>query len=442
MKVAKFGGSSVADAGQFKKVRAIVEANADRKVIVVSAAGKSDSEAVKVTDLLIQVEKLRDAGDDYMPVFNHIQSRFVGIRDALGLKVAIESDLQKIAKQIPNCSHDYLVSRGEFLTAKLMADFLGYQFIDAARFLVFDQNEVNYGESINRLRDFMSYDEHIVVPGFYGVDENGLTHLMPRGGSDISGALLANFVDADLYENWTDVSGIKMADPQIINNSRKINELTYEELQELSYMGISVFQEEAIQPAKEKQIPIAILNTNHPEEDGTLVVDSANSNANQLVTGIAGKKDYVVISIQKYQLNKRLDVMAKVFSVIQKFGVKFDYVPAGTDSVQFLAKRADVDGKLMAIVTALKSGCDLDAVKLEKNIAMVAAVSSQLGKRPAIAGKILDLLDNSQIKIHLVVQEGSDIKVVFGVANSDYEKTIEKIYRSTAVSATRLKMVI
>ncbi len=221
MKVAKFGGSSVADAGQFKKVRAIVEANANRKVIVVSAAGKSDSEAVKVTDLLIQVEKLRDAGDDYMPVFNHIQSRFVGIRDALGLKVAIESDLQKIAKQIPNCSHDYLVSRGEFLTAKLMADFLGYQFIDAARFLVFDQNEVNYGESINRLRDFMSYDEHIVVPGFYGVDENGLTHLMPRGGSDISGALLANFVDADLYENWTDVSGIKMADPRIINNSRK-----------------------------------------------------------------------------------------------------------------------------------------------------------------------------------------------------------------------------
>lgn len=442
MKVAKFGGSSVANAGQFKKVQAIVKANDDRRVVVVSAAGKSDDEPIKVTDLLIEIERLRDAHENYQPIFDHVAKRFVEIRDELGLTVEIEDDLRKISDRIHNCSHDYLVSRGEYLTAKLMADFLGFQFVDAARFMIFNGDQIDYKASIQRLNKIISTGYQIVVPGFYGVDKNGEIRIMPRGGGDISGSIMANLVDADLYENWTDVSGIKMADPRIINNSRKINELTYEELQELSYMGISVFQEEAIQPVKEKQIPIAILNTNHPEEDGTLVVDSVNSDPNQLVTGIAGKKDYVVISVSKYQLNKRLDIMAKIFSVIQKFGVSFDYVPSGTDSFSFLARRTEVADKLDVIINALENDCDLDSVKLEKNIALVAAVSYQLSKRPAIAGRILDLLDDSQIKIHLVIQEGSDIKVVFGVSNEDYERTIAKIYRDVNLKAKKLKMVI
>ncbi|EHO51766.1 aspartate kinase [Lentilactobacillus kisonensis] len=441
MKVAKFGGSSVADAGQFKKVREIVEANADRRVVVVSAAGKSATESIKVTDLLIEVEKLRDAGEDYRPVFKHIERRFVGIRDALGLNVAIENDLQKIEKRIENCSHDYLVSRGEFLTAKLMADFLGFQFIDAARFLVFDGHKVNYGESINRLRDFLSVNTQIVVPGFYGVDETGQIHIMARGGGDVSGAVLANLVDADLYENWTDVSGIKMADPRIVDHSRRINELTYDELQELSYMGVSVFQEEAIKPVEQRQIPIAILNTNHPEEDGTLVEKTVHRDQDQLVTGVAGKKDYVIISIKKYQLNKRFDIMAKVFSEIQRFNVPFEYVSSGTDSFSFLVKKDQLAGQLNAILTALKK-CDLDSVTLDQDVALVAAVSHELSERPANAGKILDFLNDSQIKVHLVIQEGSDIKVVFGVANKDYEKTIKKIYRNINSKTKKLRMAI
>ncbi|GHP13182.1 aspartokinase [Lentilactobacillus fungorum] len=441
MKVAKFGGSSVADAAQFKKVRSIVEASADRRIVVVSAAGKSSEESIKVTDLLMAVEKLRDAGEDYQPTFNHIERRFIGIRDALGLNVAIENDLQKIERLIPTCTYDYLVSRGEFLTAKLMADFLGFQFLDAARFLVYDGHTVNYGESINRLRDFLSANSRIVVPGFYGVDEAGEIHVMARGGGDVSGAIMANLVDADLYENWTDVSGIKMADPRIVDHSRRISELTYDELQELSYMGVSVFQEEAIKPVAERQIPIAILNTNHPEEDGTLVEGTVRRDPNQLVTGVAGKKDYVIISIQKYQLNKRFDVMAKVFSEIQAFNVPFEYVSSGTDSFSFLAKRSQLAGKLGAILAALKK-CGLDRVKLEKDIALVAAVSHELGSRPANAGKILDLLNDSQIKVHLVIQEGSDIKVVFGVANEDYEKTIKKIYRDVNLKAKKLRMAI
>ncbi len=442
MKVAKFGGSSVADAGQFKKVKAIVEGTADRRAIVVSAAGKSDQEPIKVTDLLIKIELLRDADQDYTAVFNHIAERFIGIRDDLGLSIAIEDDLRFIKAQIKTASHDYLVSRGEFLTAKLMANFLGFRFVDAARFMVFRDDQFDYQEAKKRLKSIFDYGSRIVVPGFYGIDEDGQTHLMPRGGSDISGSILANLLDADLYENWTDVSGIKMADPRIIDQSRKINELTYEELQELSYMGISVFQEEAIQPVKEKQIPVAILNTNHPEEDGTLVVNHVKASAARLVTGIAGKKDYVIISINKYQLSKRLDVLSQVFAVIQRFDVPFDYLPSGTDSFSFIARRSDITTKLRSIMTALEDECDLDSVKLETDISLVAVVSDQLGKRPAIAGKILDMLDDSQIKIHLVIQESSDIKLVFGVANQDYERTIEKIYRNVNLKTKKLRMAI
>ncbi|MFD1125198.1 aspartate kinase [Lentilactobacillus raoultii] len=442
MKVAKFGGSSVADAEQFKKVKAIVMGNDDRRAIVVSAAGKSVSEPVKVTDLLIKIEQLRDAGRDYLPVFNHIAKRFVAIRDELGLNVAIEDDLRTIKQQIPQASHDYLVSRGEFLTAKLMADFLGFRFIDASRFMFFSCDHFDYKAAGNRLKAIISQSSRIVVPGFYGVDEAGMTHLMPRGGSDISGAILANLLNADLYENWTDVSGIKMADPRIIDQSRKINELTYEELQELSYMGISVFQEEAVQPVRKKQIPIAILNTNHPEEDGTLVVDHVRENAAGLITGIAGKRDYVIISINKYQLSKRLDILSQVFAIIQRFNVSFEYLPSGTDSFSFLAKRSAVANQVEAIINALEDEVDLDSVKLETGISLVAVVSDQLSKRPAIAGKILDILDSSQIKIHLVIQESSDIKLVFGVANQDYEKTIEKIYRNVNANEKKLRMAI
>lgn len=442
MKVAKFGGSSVADSDQFKKVKAIVMGNADRKAVVVSAAGRSENEPVKVTDLLIKIEQLRDAGQDYLPVFNHIAERFVSIRDDLGLNVAIEDDLRVIKSQIAQASHDYLVSRGEFLTAKLMADFLGFRFVDAKRFMIFNDDQFDYSKSRNFLKSIVADGSRIVVPGFYGVDESGRTHLMPRGGSDISGSILANLLDADLYENWTDVSGIKMADPRIIDQSRKINELTYEELQELSYMGISVFQEEAVQPVRAKRIPIAILNTNHPEEDGTLVVDQVRENTANLITGIAGKKDYVIISINKYQLSKRLDILSKVFSIIQRFDVSFDYLPSGTDSFSFIAKRAAVSNKVQAIISALEEESDLDSVQLEKDISLVAVVSDQLGKRPAVAGKILDILDNSQIKIHLVIQESSDIKLVFGVANKDYEKTIEKIYRNVSLNEKKLRMAI
>ncbi|MQS53578.1 aspartate kinase [Companilactobacillus mishanensis] len=430
MKVAKFGGSSVADSDQFRKVKAIANSDLDRKVIVVSAAGKSSAEPVKVTDLLIQLEDAKSNGTDCQRIFDHISDRVLKIRDELNLDVNIENDLKEIYSKLDSCSHDYLVSRGEYLTGKLMAAYLGYYFADAKDFMIFDRENFDYQASEKRIKEIMAAHEYIVAPGFYGANEDGSIHLMPRGGSDISGSILASLLNASLYENWTDVSGILMADPRIVNHSKKIDVLTYDELQELSYMGIGVFQEEAVRPVREKQIPTKILNTNHPEDGGTLVVDSAAKKSdNNIITGIAGKKNYTVITIKKYQLNKHIEVLQNVLSVLQKFHISINYVPSGMDSFSFLCRQSEVSNKLEAILLKLRNTCGLDSVEVNRDIALVAAVSLQLSKRPAIAGKILDYLDNSLINVRLVIQEGSDIKVVFGVSNEDYEKTISKIYR-------------
>lgn len=430
MKVAKFGGSSVADAIQFEKVKNIVESDSKRSVVVVSAAGKSQKEPVKVTDMLIKLEKALKAGTDFQLLFGHISARVLKIRDDLNLDVNIEQDLDDIYQNLNHCSHDYLVSRGEFLTGKLMAAYLGYHFVDAKDVMIFDGDQFDYAKSAEKVKSAYQRYSRILVPGFYGANLDGSIHLMPRGGSDISGSILAKLLDAELYENWTDVSGILMADPRIVNHSKKIDILTYDELQELSYMGIGVFQEEAVRPVREKSIPTKILNTNHPEEGGTLVVDAKDKQVNdQIITGIAGKKNYTVITIKKYQLNKHIEVLQKVLAVLQKFRIAINYVPSGNDSFSFLFQQSDISNKLESIVLKLKQTCGLDDVEVNKDIALVAAVSLQLSKRPAIAGKILDYLDNSLINVRLVIQEGSDIKVVFGVANEDYEKTISKIYR-------------
>ncbi|MCV3763587.1 aspartate kinase [Companilactobacillus farciminis] len=437
MKVAKFGGSSVADAGQFKKVKEIVKSDSERQIVVVSAAGKSPSEKIKVTDLLIELEQAIKANKDFSKIFNKISSRILKIKADLGLEIDIEADLKEIASYLNNCSHDYLVSRGEFLTGKLMAKFLGYYFVDAKDILIFDGDNLNYELSSQKLDSILKIHHNILVPGFYGSNSDGSVHLMPRGGSDITGAILANLVDAQLYENWTDVSGILMADPRIVDHSKKIDVLTYEELQELSYMGVGVFQEEAVRPVRQKNIPTEILNTNCPNAGGTLVVAKEKHLNNNIVTGIAGKKDYIVITIKKYRLSKHLEVLQRVLAVFQRQHISIDSTPSGNDGFSFLCQRNDIGGKLKLIIQELKSDCGVDAVNVRENIALVAAVSLKLSSRPAIAGRILNYLDESLIKVKFVFQDGSDIKVVFGVNNEDYEKTIEKIYHESINSITQ-----
>lgn len=439
MKVAKFGGSSVADAAQFKKIKKIIEADPSRQAVIVSAIGKSAQEPVKVTDMLLELElSLRNNGN-YQVIFQKIADRVLKIRNDLRLTLPIEDDLDQIKQNLAHCSHDYLISRGEYLTAKLMAEYLNFHFVDAKEILIFNDHNFDYEKSQKRLQIIFNKYQHLVIPGFYGCNEDGSIHLMPRGGSDISGAIVSNLLNAELYENWTDVSGILMADPRIVNRSRKIDVLTYDELQELSYMGFNVFQEEAVRPVRQKKIPTKILNTNHPEEGGTLVVDSSAKKLNDnLITGIAGKKDYTVITIKKYQLNKHLEILQKVLNVLQKFNLPVNYVSSGSDAFSFLYQQKEVNDKLQSIVSKLKDLCDLDSVEVNKDIALVAAVSLQLSKRPAIAGKILDYLDNSLINVQLVIQESHDIKVVFGVHNRDYERTIKKVYSDICHSNRKL----
>lgn len=432
MKVAKFGGSSVADAEQFKKVKNIVLADDQRNIVVVSAAGKSALESVKVTDLLIELEQALLKGTDYQPLFKKICQRIVKIKEDLQLNIPIEAELAKVKNNLHSCSYDYLISRGEYLTAKMMADYLGYYFVDAKDILIFDGDSIDYSSSAKRLQKIYHSHQHIVIPGFYGANEDGSIHLMPRGGSDISGSVVANLLDANMYENWTDVSGILMADPRIVDHSKKIDVLTYDELQELSYMGIGVFQEEAIRPVRQKGIPTKILNTNHPEEGGTMVVSAIkNTQDNQIVTGIAGKKNYVVITIKKYQLNRHIEILQKVLSIFQRFNISINYAPFGSDGFTFLCQHKEISKDLKVILNELKDSCNLDDVEVNQDIALVAAVSLQLSKRPAIAGKIMNYLDNSLIHVRFVFQEGSDIKIVFGVSNADYEKTIAHIYQES-----------
>ncbi|GAB5056867.1 aspartate kinase [Companilactobacillus alimentarius] len=430
MKVVKFGGSSVADVKQFRKVKAIIQADNRRQVVVVSAIGKSLQQPIKMTDMLIELERARDLGEDINEIFESISERFLKIRDDLKIGLVLEKDLLEIKDNLFTCSHDYLISRGEYLTAKLMAKYLGYKFVDASLVMIFKENGFDYGASKRALLKIRSKYQNIVVPGFYGVQIDKSIQLMARGGSDISGAILANLLDAKLYENWTDVSGILMADPRIVDHSQKIDILSYEELQELSYMGIGVFQEEAILPVRKKQISTKILNTNDPKASGTLVVGSIDRQIEKrIITGIAGKKNYTVITIKKYQLNRHIEILQQVLSILQKHHIVASYVPSGNDGFSFLCQQDSSNPNLESAISNLRNSCNLDKIIINKNIALVAAVSWQLSQRPSLAGKILDFLDNSRINVKLVIQEGSNMKVIFGVNDADYERTIVKIYQ-------------
>ncbi len=427
MKVAKFGGSSVANAAQFKKVKQIITSDSSRKAIVVSAAGKSADQPVKVTDLLIRINRLRRAGENYLATFDQLKKRILSIRDGLKLNLDIESDLMAIFNRIDSCSYDYLVSRGEFLSGKLMAAYLGFQFIDPAQFLLFENGRVDLEKSREQLMPLLKANQGIVVPGFYGADEFGMIHLMPRGGSDISGALLANILDANLYENWTDVSGIKMADPNIVNHSKKIDRISYDELHELSLMGAKVFQEDAILPVKQKGIPVAVLNTNRPQEGGTLVVNSSSTEKHEVV-GIAGKRDFVVISVKKPGLNQHQDSVAKISAILRKFDLNVDFAPFGPDVIDLLVSEKDKHCDLKKLVKVLKEQLSFQEVNVQDNIALVAAVSSHLRMQPALACRLAAALDSKDIPVHLVIQKDQDIKVLFGVSNSEYAETIKNIY--------------
>ena len=434
MKVVKFGGSSMADAGQFRKVRDILLADPQRKVVIVSAAGKRFKNDHKLTDLLYLCHAHTQYGVDCSGVFDMITSRYLEIRDELGIELDLETEFAALKERLnaKAVSQDEVVSRGEYFSAKLMAAYLGFQFIDAADWIKFNfDGTVDQESSYEALRGQMM-GIGAVIPGFYGLMPDGHIRTFSRGGSDITGALAAAALDADVYENWTDVSGILMADPRIIENPETIPEITYDELRELSYSGAQVLHEGTIFPVREKNIPLNIRNTNDPEHPGTLIMErfDHDSDPHRFLTGITGKKDFTVITLNKRGMSGQVGVLRKILTVLERHNVSVDYIPNGIDCVSVMMATESVAGKLYTVMGELQKEIEPDRMDVHDQIAVVAAVGRKMAFRPGISGKIFAALGEEGINIRMINQGPDELNIIFGVDNRDFAAAIKVLYHS------------
>ena len=434
MKVVKFGGSSMADAGQYRKIRDILMADPERRVVVVSAAGKRFSGDHKITDLLYLCHAHTQYGVDCSNIFEMIRSRYLEIRDELGIKLDLESEFAALKSGLDRkmVSQDELASRGEYFSAKLMAAFLGFQFVDAADWIRFKfdgsvDQEASYALLKDRYKGF-----GMVIPGFYGMMPDGKIRTFTRGGSDITGALAAAALDADVYENWTDVSGILMADPRIVDDPQTIPEVTYDELRELSYSGAQVLHEGTIFPVREKNIPLNIRNTNAPGDPGTMIKESfsGDSDPDRFITGITGKKDFSVVSLSKRGLSGQVGYLRKVLSIFERHNVSIDYVPNGIDNVSVVMPTEAVASSLYTIMAEIQKELEPDTLTVHDQIAVVAAVGRKMAFRPGISGKIFATLGEAGVNIRMINQGPDELNIIFGVDNKDFKTAIRVLYDS------------
>ena len=434
MKVVKFGGSSMADAGQYRKIRDILMADPERRVVVVSAAGKRFSGDHKITDLLYLCHAHTQYGVDCSNIYEMIRSRYLEIRDELGIQLDLESEFAALKSGLDRkmVSQDELASRGEYFSAKLMAAFLGFQFVDAADWIRFKfDGSVDQDATYALLKDRYK-GMGIVIPGFYGMMPDGKIRTFTRGGSDITGALAAAALDADVYENWTDVSGILMADPRIVDDPQTIPEVTYDELRELSYSGAQVLHEGTIFPVREKNIPLNIRNTNAPNDPGTMIKESfgGDSDPDRFITGITGKKDFSVISLSKRGLSGQVGYLRKVLSVFERHNVSIDYVPNGIDNVSVVMPTEAVASNLYTILAEIQKELEPDTLTVHDQIAVVAAVGRKMAFRPGISGKIFATLGEAGVNIRMINQGPDELNIIFGVDNKDFKTAIRVLYDS------------
>ena len=435
LKVVKFGGSSMADAGQYRKVRDILAADPTRKIVIVSAAGKRFSGDHKLTDLLYLCFSHVKYGVDCDRIFGMIRSRYLQIRDDLGLELDLEPELDALKKRIDSkqMTREELVSRGEYFSAKLMAAYLGFQFIDAADWVKFNMDgTVNQEESYEELRSRVTPGLGAVIPGFYGSMPDGAIHTFSRGGSDITGSLAAAALDADVYENWTDVSGILMADPRIVDAPQAIPEVTYDELRELSYSGAQVLHEDSIFPVREKNIPVNIRNTNEPDAPGTMIKESfeGDHDPDRFITGITGKKDFSIISLSKRGMSNQVGVLHKVLTVLVRHNISVDYVPNGIDNVSVVIPSDALAPQLYTVLSEIQNEVEPDTLDVHDKIAVVAAVGRKMAFRPGISGKIFAALGERGINIRMINQGPDELNIIFGVDNRDFKAAIRVLYNS------------
>ena len=439
-KVLKFGGSSLADSSQFAKVKGIVESEASREAVIVSAPGKRKSGDSKITDLLYLVHAHIKYGVSYDHILDMIKERYVEIKNNCGLTTDIEKVIDDTFAGIDKSTTvDHIVSRGEYFCALLMAEYLGYAFVDAADWLVFDYNgKVDNKKSEAKLREYKEIYERIVTTGFYGAYPSGEIRVFPRGGSDITGALAASFLGADIYENWTDVSGILMVDPRIVKNPKTIARVTYDELRELSYMGASVLHEDTVFPVRIKDIPVNIRNTNAPDDPGTIIGekfdDELKEEHERFITGIAGKKDYSIINIYKTRIGEnKISLLRQVLEIFDRYEIPVEQVPSGVDSFSVVFPSDSIKTRKYDLMHELQENESIDSCELTEGISLIAIVGRQMAYRTGISGRIFKVLGEEKINIRTIEQGADEINIMIGVYTEDFEKTVRVLYESFAL---------
>lgn len=433
IKVVKFGGSSVASAEQFKKVKDIVKEK-ERKYIVVSACGKESHEDYKVTDLLYLCEAHVSYHVSYDDLFNKVKDKYFRIKKELNLNIDLEKEFAIISNALEKhtISTDYLVSRGEYLTAKCMAEYLDAEFVDASEVIAFRYDgEVDMETTRANLKK-INTNKKVVIPGFYGALPNGTIKVMKRGGSDITGSIIANCIDADIYENWTDVNGIRVANPSIIDDPMRIPFINYNELRGLSYMGANVLHDDATFAVREKNIPIHIKNTNDPDNEGTVIMEDCSEvdkiRKPHTVTGITGRKDYTVITIIKNHSSTEIGFLKQLVSIFEKYRISIESVPITVDTFSVIVQSKLIAECLYEVVGTIKEEIKPEDIIVEDKVALIAVVGRAMKQVPGMSGKLLSEFGRNEINIKVINQSADELSIVVGVENSDFEKAIKCIY--------------
>ena len=434
LKVLKFGGSSMADARQFEKVKSIVQADPARRVVIVSAAGKRFSDDHKLTDLLYLCHAHLKYGVSCDNVFDMIRSRYMEIRDDLGLQTDLETEFDALRRKMDKgISQDELVSRGEYFAAQLMADYLGYDFLDSELWLKFNLDGTVDQETSYEALSRAASGRRVVIPGFYGTMPDGTIKTFTRGGSDITGALAAAALNADVYENWTDVSGFLMADPRIVSDPLPIERITYSELRELSYIGAQVLHEGTIFPVREKNIPLNIRNTNQPDHPGTMIRERFDEPVladENLITGIAGRKDFSVITIAKTGMSGDPGTLVRILEILAKHEVNVEYIPSGIDIISLVVESKKVSKCLYAMLGELQKEVQPNKITVTEHIAVVAAVGRKMAYRPGVSGKIFAKLGENGVNIRMITQGPEELNIIVGVEEKDFAQAIRVLYDS------------
>ena len=419
----------MADAIQLHKVKDIVLSDPDRKYVVVSAPGKRYADDNKVTDLLYLCKTHVDHNIPVDHIFQVIRDRFKIMEVNLNVDIDINAELEEIKSNLkPGVTADYIASRGEYLCGRLTAAYLGFDFIDPAGLICFDEKGKHLADETQKaLSQELAKHERAVIPGFYGSMPDGSVRTFSRGGSDVTGSLVAKAVGADIYENWTDVSGFLMADPRIVENPKPIERITYKELRELSYMGASVLHEDAVFPVREVNIPINIRNTNEPENPGTIISDTPSVNQN-IITGVAGRKDFIVVALYKNMMNSEIGFVKRLLTILENNEISFEHLPSGIDTVCVVISQKQLEGKLQDLLDDIEKRLQPDTIDIYQDMALIATVGLGMSRRLGVSAKLFGALTDANVNVRMIDQGSSEMNIIVGVENDQFEAAIRAIY--------------